>query len=443
MAEPFAPLLTLLQLMRRARDAASLENLGFVMVNESLQLLPYRQAALWQEAGLGSPLARVAAVSGLPQPNATAPYTQWLERLFRTIPKLDGADGIREITAKDLPEALAAEWADWFPPHAVWLQLQYGDTRQGALLLATEQPLAQHEIAFAGELAHAYAHALALFAPRRRWFARIRSPKRLAGIAAGLLLIACLPVRLSVQAPAEVTPRDAFLVRAPLDGVVDRVLVKPNQIVQAGTPLFGLDVTALQARNAVARKAYDAAREEYRQSAQQAVTDDKSKLQMAQRRGELEEKTIDLDYSTEQLGRVQVKAERGGVAVFADANDWQGKTVVTGERVMTLADPARIELRIDLPVGNSIEVEPGAQVIFHPNADALSSYPAHVSLLAYQAEPARDGVLAYRITADFEKDTHPPRIGLMGTAKLSGARVPLIYHILRRPITGLRQWLGW
>ncbi|HET7863667.1 MAG TPA: hypothetical protein VFL86_04610, partial [Burkholderiaceae bacterium] len=44
-----APLLQLLQLSRRARDAATPADLGFVMVNETLQLLPYRQAALWSD----------------------------------------------------------------------------------------------------------------------------------------------------------------------------------------------------------------------------------------------------------------------------------------------------------------------------------------------------------------------------------------------------------
>jgi len=442
MAENISPLLILLQLERRVRDAESIEGLGFVCVNESLQLIPYRQAALWLEGGLGAPLSRVAAISGLPQPNATAPYTQWLERLFRALSG-PGEHGVRQLTAADLPAALAEEWVEWMPAHGLWLPLERGGRRMGGLLLAGESPWATHDEALAGELAHAYAHALTLFAPRQHWLAALRVGKRPLWALLALLIIAALPVRLSIQAPAEVVPREPFLVRAPLDGVIDSVLVRPNQLVQAGSPLFGLDVTALQARNAVARKAFDAAQEEYRQSAQLAVTDDKGRLEMALRRGALEEKAVERDYAAAQLGRVQVKAERAGVAVFADINDWQGKAVVLGERIMTLADPVQVELRIDLPVGNSIELAPGAQIVFHPNADALASYPAQLSLLAYQAEPARDGVLAYRIKADFDKTKNPPRIGLMGTANLFGPRVPLIYHALRRPVTSLRQWLGW
>src|SRR5689334_13296544 len=45
---------TLVQLLKRARHAASAEELGFVMVNETHALLPYRQAALWQRNAAGA-----------------------------------------------------------------------------------------------------------------------------------------------------------------------------------------------------------------------------------------------------------------------------------------------------------------------------------------------------------------------------------------------------
>ena len=45
---------TLVQLLKRARRAATAEELGFVMVNETHALLPYRQAALWQRNAPGA-----------------------------------------------------------------------------------------------------------------------------------------------------------------------------------------------------------------------------------------------------------------------------------------------------------------------------------------------------------------------------------------------------
>ena len=50
-------LAALLDLTRMARRARTEAELGFVLVNDTLQLLPYRQAALWR-AGRGVELPK-------------------------------------------------------------------------------------------------------------------------------------------------------------------------------------------------------------------------------------------------------------------------------------------------------------------------------------------------------------------------------------------------
>lgn len=446
MSEPVQELLGLLQLARRAREARSVEALGFVMVNESLQVLRYRQAALWRVDATLAGLGHIAAVSGLPQPNPGAPYTQWQTRLMRAILKQPEHEAARALTAQDFPE-LAAQWAEWLPAHALWLPLRHADAPlAGGLLLAADAPWQEHDLAIAAELAGSYAHALAAFTQAKRSGEGLRRVlghlrrRRWAWLAVSL--VAAFPVQQSVLAPAEVIPKDPFLVRAPQDGVVEHMLVQPNQAVAQGTPLFALDPTVVQTRHAIARQAYDTAQEEYRQSAQIAVTDDKGKLEMSLRRGAMQEKGVELAYSAELLGRVQVSAERAGIAVFSDVNDWQGKTVVLGERILTLADPARVELAIQLPVGERFDVTPGATVSLYPNASPLSAHEALITQVAYSAEATRDGQMAYRLKAEFNAGEPLPRIGLMGTAKLHGSRVPLVYYALRRPLTSLRQWLG-
>ena len=168
-----------------------------------------------------------------------------------------------------------------------------------------------------------------------------------------LALVGLMPVRLTVLAPAEVVPAEPFLVRAPLDGVIDHFNVRPNQTVAAGDPLFDLDTTTLRAHSSVAHKAYDVASEEYRQAAQGAVTDERRKLEMVERRGELEEKALEMEYSQQLLDRVLVKAARDGVAVFADAEDWQGRAVSIGER-------KRAKIRVDAAAPDATEEDKAA-----------------------------------------------------------------------------------
>jgi hypothetical protein len=128
--------------------------------------------------------------------------------------------------------------------------------------------------------------------------------------------------------------------------------------------------------------------------------------------------------------------------VFADPNDWIGRAVSVGEKVMLLADPSRVEMTAYLPVAENVDVKPGASLTLYPKSSPLVSYDARIDTIVYRAEPAPDGVLAYRIKASFTGN-RPPVLGVMGTARIHGRWVPLAYYLLRRPLASLRQWLGW
>ncbi|PTU67226.1 MULTISPECIES: efflux RND transporter periplasmic adaptor subunit [unclassified Chromobacterium] len=431
----------LLQLLHRGRDAVSAEQLGFIIVNESQQLLPYRQSAVWRE-GLHR---HVTALSGLAELDPTAPYMQWLSRLFRHLAESGGPEvgqDSRLLEAGDLPAALAEDWSSWLPAHALWLRLG----EQGAWLLARELPWSDYERKLAEELAHGYGHALLRFAPRRNWRELagqwLRPGRKQRRLLIAALLLACMPIRLSVLARGEVAPQNPVLLRAPLSGVIDRIQVQPNQRVKAGDPLFDLDATSLAGQFAMAARERDAAQESFRASAQLAVTDDKGKLAMAQDRAKLEEKSIAAEYTGLELQRLHVTAPSAGVVVFSDRNDWQGKAVTVGEKVMTLADPAHVELAAWLPAAEAIDVAPGGKITLYPNASPTESYDAEILRVAYKAEAVEGGLLAYRLQARFVGGDKP-RLGQMGTARVYGDWVPLIYYALRRPLTAARQWLGW
>lgn len=467
------------QLSSRAREAPTEETLGFVIVNESLSLVPYRQAAWWR-APAPVPGA-VAAVSGVPQSDPGAPYVQWLGEVCRALerrlaqtaqapsslpdsrvsglagetagnPAAQSADSVAQgwphsFTAETLSDALAADWHAWWPTYALWVPLVDRTGRSfGGVVFAREQPWTPMDEALLAELARVWSHALGAFSPRASWIERaklaLRAGKYRRRVLAAIACALVVPVPLTVLAPAEVTPKDPFVVRAPLDGVIDRLFAQPNQRVDAGAPLFALDSTALASRYALANKNYATAREEYRQTAQLAVTDDKDRLDMALRKGKLEQSAVELDYTARELARVRVNAPRAGVAVFSDPNDWNGKAVSIGEKVMLLADPAHVELTAYVPVADNVDVVPGATVTLYPKSSPFAAYDARIDTVAYRAEPTPEGVVAYRVKATFTGTVRPP-LGVMGTARIHGRWVPLAYYLLRRPLSTARQWLGW
>lgn len=443
-----AGLSILLELGKRAREAASAAELGFVVVNETRQLVDYRQSALWFSEG------GVRAVSGLPDADTNTPYGQWLGELCAAELSRETGGQPYTLIARRVSDELAEDWPDWMPSNVLVLPFVGPaegighDRLNGLWLLGRDEDWNAAEIDLLRELASMYAHAWRQFRPNQHWRQRVKrfisKLQHRRKLAVGIVVMVLLPVRLTVLAPAEVVPKDAFPVRVPLEGVIDRVHVSPNQPVAANHPLFDLDTTSLRARFGIASKAFEAAAEEYRQAAQLAVSnDEKGRLEMTQRKGRMEEKATELAYSEQLLARVHIRAPRAGVAVFTDANELIGRGVSIGERIMQIADPTKVEIAIRLPVGDAIELGPHAEVTLYLTTAPQYSYSATVSYAAYRPEPTGDGIVAYRMKADFVPGETPPRLGLTGTAKLYGNWVPISYYVLRRPLAALRQWVGW
>ncbi len=429
----------MVQLSRRVREAATPEEVGFIAVNESKQLLQYRQSALWMR-GKG-----IFCVSGIPDPDRSSPYMQWLTECCKRWHTIDTSSC---STPEDLPGELSRSWNDWAPFHAAIAPLKSKNEGQlGVLILFREEPWNEHDLALLNELASIYAHGFTAHARKGGFWTKVRNNAFSTGINTVLIVLAVAslfyPVRMSVQAPAEVVPKDPFVVRSPLDTVIDKFHVKPNQAVAEGELLFEFDRTNLGAKHGVASKSYQVAAEEYRQAAQTALVDDKSRAEITPRRGRMEEKATELSFSRQLLNKTEVRAPRSGIVVFAEQSDWVGKNVSVGERVLTIADPKRVEMLIRLPVADAIDFALENPVRLYLSSDPQNPLDGTLRYAAYKPETSPSGIAAYRLKADFAAASKPPRIGLTGTARIYGKKVSLGYYLFRRPLTALRQRLGW
>jgi len=433
----------LVQLEKRVRHTRDAQEFGFLAVNETKSLVLYRQAALWRaEAGRGS----VLAVSGLALPEADAPYVTWLTRACRRLAEADAGNAPRPVAARDLPESEAREWADWLPVHGLWLPLaDPAGHRLGALLLARDAAWSEAERHLLAYVADAYGHAWALLQARRssRGAWRTRRGNRLTlGLLAVAIAAGAVPMRQSALAPAEVVARAPSVVRAPFDGVVDHVAVEPNQPVEAGQLLLALDPTRLRHRLEVARKAREVADAELRQASQQAVVDVRSKTALPVLQGQLEQHTAEVDYLESLLKRIEIRAPRAGIAIFDDVNDWIGKPLTTGERILMVAAPEDTELELHLPVAEAFALGRDAEIALFLNADPHHPVAARLTWASYRPVTTPEGILAYRLKARFAEGQSPVRIGMKGTARVYGDTSFLAYAALRRPLSAVRQWLG-
>ena len=434
---------TLLQIEQDVRQATSASAVEFIAVNDSWRLVPYRQALLWRVDDGDQPALKL--VSGLADLATDSPYRQWINQALRQLAPGLAAGKAQPVTRETLAEPLRAGWDEWMASSALLVALPTptGAT-VGGLWLVLEQAPDEAQSALVERLAGAYGQALWAWRPRPsawhgallRWRGR---PKRLWLAAA---LVALIPMRLTVLAPAEIIGKDARLIAAPQDGVVARFFVEPNQMVAAGAPLFALEDTDARNRNEVAGKARAVAAAEYLRATQKSFSDGASKAELSSLNARLEEKSAEAQYVKDMLERVQVRAPAAGIAVFSDQNDWLGKPVQTGERILLLADPARVQIAIRLPVDDALSLEPGTAVKLYLNVAPLGTVAGVLTQSSYEPTLTAEGVVAYNLKADLAPGEAVQRIGLKGTAKLYGGWAPLLYHVLRKPLAVARRTLG-
>lgn len=467
-------LASLLDLTRLARNASTAPELEFILVNDTARLLPYRLSALWW-AGRG-----IQALSGLIRPESNAPYAQWAQAVFKHLGRrLANVDTPQDFTSVDLPEDLAIQWGEWWPAHAVWIPLPPGeavaekpadgsgahapnrkrDSRPSAaaVILVRDEAWSEAERLLLQEWAAAWWHAWAALQrkPKRgllsAWRTDPGDPGARAGrtvwrrpawwVAALIAIVCALPIRLTVLAPGELVPRDPVVLRSPLDGVIDLFHVQPNQDVTEGQPLFGFDEALIQTRLTVAQQALATASAEYRQVAQQSLTDPAVRPQLAVLGGRIKERNAEVTFLREQLQRSRVVAPRSGTVLIDDPTQWIGKPVVIGERILRIAAPEDVEVEAWVSIGDAIALPTGTPVRLFLNARPLEPVNAVLRYMGHEAQLRPDGSYAYRIRASLaDPTTH--RVGLKGTARLEGDRVPVIYWVMRRPIASLRTWLG-
>lgn len=427
----------------RARAANSLVELGFSMANDSYSLLPFRQAFVYRAGGGG-----LLTVSGLARPAEDSPYLLWLRRTWPWLQQQLGPKGQWLAPRhEDMPDVVREGWREWWPAGIYVLPLfRRSGEIQGWVCWLLEQPPDKVREQALQQLGQSWAYCWEMLAGnprpglRQRW--RSMSRTRRSALVLLLSLLPLLPVRQTVLAPAEIVSLDAMAVAAPLDGVVKAVHVRPNQEVEAGELLFSLDDTVLRNKLEVAKRSVAVADAELTAARQRVFDDPGSQSALALLSGRAQAARLELAAIEEQLGRIDIKASHDGVAVFGDPNDWLGRPVSTGERIMLLANPEHPGINLYLSVADAIALEIGAPVTLFLTVDPLSPLRGRVIQTSYQALPSPQGVASYRLLAAFDADVRGARIGLQGTAKLYGERVPLGYYLLRRPLATLREWTG-
>lgn len=425
-----------LDLVIQAGVAKSREELYFTVVNRSLAVACYDRASLWSLARRPALLA----VSGNVQPEPRSPFAvSWSKALARLKDKLKPGklsddsfkrqSPLSELAAKT--EGLSALWLPMSGQGVGVLFEQWGGDEFSA---ATESDLTRLVAAYA-LLGRGSGKSGGLRRAGRLVFWLV-----LLAIAAVALTTVRLPLR--VVAVCEVTARSPTLISAPMDGVIDEVLVAPGQQVKQGDRLALYDSRLMEEELKISRRQVAVVEAEVAGARARGFSESRYRGETAVLEARLEQEMARLEALEVRFSRRVITAPVDGTVQLDDARAWRGRPVSTGQAVLWLVDPEDTRVTLWLPQDDRIDIDRSRPIYVHLHALGGEPREARLTYVSSFAQPSADGVYAFPAEAEWLGDGHPPPLGLRGSASIYGDEASLGYWLFRRPLAWARRWLG-
>lgn len=438
----------LLQLEHNCKSCQNLSSLHYIIVNETRELVDYEQAAILGYK-FGSTFS-VLALSDMSTLDSTSLHITFLEKLTNHLVKMYPENQKPYVVdiAKDLTKSLLEDLMEYSPPNILWLPLKIFRNNveiEYHLVLFKIKKFDQKEIEVLEYVASSYKYFL--FAMRECSFTSkltFLKYKRKYFLATLVFIAGAMfyPVKMNVVAPFEVEAQNPYIVTSGIDGVVEKVLIEPNQKISKNTLLVKLEDIDHQNNVEIAKKKLEAAQAEL-YSVKQASFYEREKLShVPTLQKDILLKESELNFALDQLAKTKIYSSKDGIAIIDNPISFKGKPIATGEKIMMIADGNDLQIKIMVPVNDALFLQESAEINLTFDNRVLQVWDAKVRNISYNPQLTPENILSYRVTADFADITQYQdkiQIGLRGTAKIYSQEVTLFFYLFRKPITSLRQ----
>ena len=440
----------LIQLEFNLKNCENDSELFYSIVNQTIEIINYDQAVL---VGLDySSKLKVEAISNVVSVDSTSPFVQYILDLSNKLKNLYSNDEIKLVNQTELSKDIKEQIKEFSPSNIVWIPLKTIKNNievEFYLILFRNDFFEQKDLEILNYLATSYKYFL--FANRKDSFrTKLRSlkinNKYLKYSLIAIFLAMFLPIKMSVIAPCEIQAKDPFVVTSPIDGSIDEIKVNSNEFVQKDKLIVKIkDVDLINAYE-IAKKKLDTVQAELHSMKQAGFYDIDKKSQISRLESEVALKEAELNYSKSLLDKTDIYSQTQGIAVVDNPNEWKGKPVITGEKILLIANPNEVEIKIMLSVKDALFLKESAEVKIFLDNKIFETWDAKISEIFYKPQVTPENIVSYKIIADFDdlkQNEEIPKIGLRGTAKIYSQNVTLFFYLFRKPITSLRQIIAW
>ncbi len=438
------PLQILHRLSLEFSASKDVQEVVFRVLNSPVALIPYHRAVLLE---CRNGRWKVRGVSGQVESEKYSELNRpWINivrsadvstplRIDSQKLKKNGAQGWKKL------EQLSGKLDMAAVPISPW-----GKPRFVLLLERWAEEWTDNDLAILKTLAHSMRSAFERFIRRGKrdicFECLFRKRFALAAVIAAFIALAFVRVPLRIVAPCEVVPAEPYLVTAPLDGVLEEVVVEPSQHVDKGDLLLRYDKRGVLEELEVAKRQVKMLQSSLSQSTYGAIASEEDRAELKILKYKLEQEKIRLELAKFRASQLDVRANAEGLVVLDSPDAWRGKPVSVGEKVLMVVDPENTKIRIWLPEKDRVDFSTDSEVDIVLNANPDNNHTAKLNYVAVHVTPDSKGVPSIPAEAVWTRTPQGVYLGMQGSAIIHGPDSSLLYYLLRKPLSKIRPYLG-
>jgi len=253
---------------------------------------------------------------------------------------------------------------------------------------------------------------------RRRWAY---------GALAALVFLVLVPWNIRVGGTARAVPGRKIPVTATVEGIVASVERREGDRVAAGDVVATLKDDAYRAAEVEARAAEQIAEADV--ARHRAEGNAGAAGQAAARRDEMRARAA---WAEERLAGTRLRAPEAGIVLTPRLDERVGQLLAAGAELAVLAETSALLVEVAVPEDDAMRVKPGQPVSMKMNSYPTRVFRGSVSRVGavIHAEAGNRFVIAETRVENPEDLLKP---GMLGKAKISTGRRPIVVALLRRP----------
>ncbi len=421
----------------KAFQSKNQQSLIFLILNDTFHMIRYDRALLWE---MTQETPQLLGISGESKINKSAPLVQKWTAAVKDIKDPSRAQ-IMTFSGKESKDDAKASLL-WLPIVAhgsltlgLWLELwdknKDNMPPQEMINMLTNFLLPAYGAAWEKHSKHT-SHKKTLLKKITLYSIALAS----------FIAVFTIQVPLRIVAPCEIVPKDPYLITAPLEGIIDQVYVVPGETVSPETLLFSYNKQASLQELEVAKKQVQILQTEIKRAAALGYDDPKARTDLGLLSLKLSKEKAVLQLAEYHASKLSAKAPVEGVIMIDNPDEWRGKPVKIGEKILAISNPLNSKIRIWLAESDNITLDWEKPLSVFLNVDPENKRLAKLSFISNESRISDMQIPSFMAEADWIKDPLNIRLGQKGTAVIYGEDVSIAYFLFRKPLAHLRNLTG-